>query len=126
MKLPISIDAPDADLLGSTDVPVVDLLGSTDVPVVDLLGSTFVVDPLVELGDFTTVPATATQTNFLFFLSHIKVLPETFVMEPGLVQDPPSFAAANACGDKERDKPSAKITEILENLITRCLFILEL
>ena len=38
-----------------------------------------------------------TQTNFLFFLSHIKVLPETFLMSPGLVHGLPNLTAANAC-----------------------------
>jgi hypothetical protein len=40
---------------------------------------------------------TATQTNFLFFLSHINVLPETFLISPGLVHALPNLTAANAC-----------------------------
>lgn len=46
----------------------------------------------------------AIQTNFLFFLSHMNVLPATLVVAPGFVQAPPNFAAANAPEVSPRSK----------------------
>lgn len=77
----------------------------------ELFGETIGVGTVVFVVTFA-----ATHTNFLFFLSHIKVFPATFAVAPGFVQGPPNFAAANA----PVVSPSSNVTQI--EVITSSVF----
>jgi hypothetical protein len=85
-----------------------------------LFGSALFGSALVTVGLLLLIElVTATQTNFLFFLSHIKVLPETFLMSPGLVHALPNLTAANACELFESIEINASDRKVAKNFIER-------